>query len=92
MAVLPLLKTATPRISNESMSQGLYVLGTLGGVGHGDLGFVGYMVAGTGVSFCPVLMDQVGLYSLIYHHSPSRCTKKASNTLRQTECYTHPSV
>lgn len=54
MAVLPLLKTATPRISDQSTSPGLYALGILGGVGHGDLGFVGFVVAGTGVSFCPV--------------------------------------
>lgn len=77
MAVLPLLKTATPRISDQSTSQGLYVLGTLGGEGHGDLGFVGHMVAGTGVSFCPVLMDQVGLYSLITvpHHDAQKSFK-----------------
>lgn len=51
MAVFPHLEAATPAISDHRRSPGLYTLGVLVGVRCGELAFVGYVVARTGVSF-----------------------------------------
>lgn len=92
MAVLPVLETATPTISGHNKSQGLYALGVLVGVGYGDLGFVGYVMVGTGVSFCLGFNGPGGTLWCYLSLFPTMMHKNTPKTLRQTESYTHPFV
>lgn len=92
MAVLPLLESATPTVSNHSKSQGLYALGILVEVGHRNLEFVGYAVGDTGVSLCLVFNGPGGILRCYLSLFPIMMHKNTPNTPRQTECYTHPFV
>jgi hypothetical protein len=88
MGVLPVLGTAILTISDHSKSQGLYALGILVRVGHGDHGFVGYVVAGTGVSFSLVFNGPGGTLWCYLSLFPIMMHKTTPNILKQIKCYT----
>lgn len=85
MIGFPLLEALSPTISDHRKSRSLRMLGVLVGVRHGELGFVGHVVAGTGAFFWFYGPRGTVVFSMrVSHHE----AQNAPNTLRLSVTHT----